>query len=181
MKTTKTLTQGQLKKVRRRERLAAMTPAERKANDKYRAESKAQAKAQKGSPAPHSQTHDDSFAPQYVNDASRESNSAAIPAETPNNYLGKPAVHLTGKADRQTLAYRPLITVQKFQGSCAQDDEKIPTSSYHYQPRKVRAGKEGDFDRYWNEAVKQKLNPYVYLEEITARRKAEKLTKQSAG
>lgn len=174
MKTTKTLTQGQLKKVRRRERLAAMTPGERKANDKYRAETKAQAKAQKSS----SVANAPSFAPQNVNEAGRESNPGVIPGDTPNHYQGKPAVHLTGEADRQTLAYRPLIAVQKLQGSFAQDEEKIP-EPYHYKPRKVRAGTEGNFDRYWNDAVKQKLNPYVYVEEITARRKAEKLFEQA--
>ena len=170
MKTTKTLTQGQLKKVRRRERLAAMTPGERKANDKYRAESKAQAKAQKTYPVANAP----SLAPQDV----QESNPRVIPGDIPNHYQGKPAVHLTGEADRQTLAYRPLIAVQKLQGSSAQDEEKIP-EAYHYKPRKVRAGAEGNFDRYWNDAVKKKLNPYVYVEEITARRKAEKLTEQA--
>lgn len=175
MKTTKTLTQGQLKKVRRRGRLAAMTPAERKANDKHRAEIKAQAKAQKTSPVANSHFN----AQQNVNEAGRESNPVVIPADTSDNYQGKPAVHLTGEADRRTLAYRPLIAVQKVQGSFAQDEEKIP-EPYHYKPRKVRAGTEGNFDRYWNEAVKQKLNPYVYIEEITARRKAEKLNKHPA-
>lgn len=179
MKTTKTLTQGQLKKVRRRERLAAMTPAERKANDKHRAESKAQAKIQKSSPAANTQTKYDSLASQNLNDTSPESNSGAIPKDAPNNYQGKPAVHFTGETNRQAHAYRPLKAVQNLQGSFVQDLEKIP-EPYHYKPRTVRAGTEGNFDRYWNEAVKQKLNPYVYVEEITARRKAEKLTKQSA-
>ena len=126
MKTTKTLTQGQLKKVRRRERLAAMTPGERKANDKYRAESKAQAKAQKTSPVANAP----SLAPQDV----QESNPGVIPGDIPNHYQGKPAVHLT-RGRRQTSRPTRRIAVQPLQGSSAQDEKKYLSLPYTTQSR----------------------------------------------
>ncbi|MGV0085191.1 hypothetical protein EEAAV_15230 [Rahnella aceris] len=179
MKPIKVLTKGQLKKVRRRERLAAMTPTERKAHDKQRAENKVRAKIQKASPVILSQSKYGSFAARDDYDAIREMNAAAIRGHNPTQPKVKDVIRLTGEAYRKTPLHHNIVAIKELQDSSGQPEIKQP-ETYRFQLRKVRVGTGGNFDRYWNEAVKQKLNPYGYIDDIIARRKAVELAEQTA-